>query len=71
MTPINKLLVVDATVYAVDYSGKLNFMAQCADEHSAMLTVGVLATYHKKLDEVYVLEPRTMTIAKVDLKEEG
>jgi hypothetical protein len=72
MTPIKSILVVGPTVYYVDYADQLNLAAALpADsEHDAMLTAGVLATYHKKLDEVYVLNLRTMQVEKVDLKEE-
>lgn len=48
MTPIKEIWVLEHTVFALDYSDKLNFMAQCADEQTALLIGMKLGLHHGK-----------------------
>lgn len=45
MTPIKEIWVILNAIYALDYADKLNFMAQCGDEESA-LQVGLALSMH-------------------------
>lgn len=71
MTPIKQMLIVGQTVYAVDHSGQLNPIAQCASEPEAMLAGVTLAVYHKKSDSIFALDTKAMQIVKVDVDEEA
>jgi len=55
VTPIKEIWVVEHTVFALDYADKLNFMAQCTDEKTALRVAILLSGYHGK--EVFAFKP--------------
>lgn len=55
MIPIKEIWVVEHTVFALDYADKLNFIAQCADEKTALRVAILLSGHHGK--EVFAFKP--------------
>jgi hypothetical protein len=46
VTPIKEIWVILNTIYALDYADKLNFMANCGDEDSALQVGLALSSHH-------------------------